>query len=379
MNTEQWSESPGEGGGGPVDPAVELRESETRFRALFSMSPDAAWVVQRGRLVCVNDKAAALLGFASPDQMIGLRPFDLVTPEARAVHQARVEAALAGARVPPVESRWRRRDGSVIEVETMGGVVPWKGRPAIHAVFRDITERKRMERALREADRRKDEFLAMLSHELRNPLQPMRTAHALLARETLTEHGRRALDITGRQLEHLTRLVEELLDVARMTQGKLHLRIERLDVREVVREAIESVGRQMRERAHRIEAQMPDTPVPVDADALRLGQVVENLLANAAKYTDPGGRIVVRVSEDRTVRIDVQDDGMGIAAEDLPRLFDLYAQALSAREHAQGGLGVGLALVRQLVSLHGGGVSAASDGLGSGATFTVTLSRVRGD
>jgi signal transduction histidine kinase len=310
--------------------------------------------------------------------MIGMRPFDLAMPEVRAIHEARVEAALAGSRLSLVESRWRRRDGSVIEVESMGSVVPWKGRPAIHAVFRDITERKRMERALLEADRRKDEFLAMLSHELRNPLQPMRTAHALLAREALTERGRRALDITGRQLEHLTRLVEELLDVARMTQGKLQLRIERLDVREVVNEAIESVGGLLRARRHRLETDMPDTAVPVDGDALRLGQVVENLLANAAKYTDPGGRIVVRVRHDETVRIDVQDDGMGIAAEDLPRLFDLYAQAADARDRAQGGLGVGLALVRQLATLHGGGVSVASNGLGSGATFSITLPSARG-
>ncbi len=225
----------------------------------------------------------------------------------------------------------------------------------------------------READRRKDEFLAMLGHELRNPLAPITTALQLMKLRgnsaTLREQ-----QMIERQLQHITRLVDDLLDIARVTRGKIPIEKQRLEISAVVEKAVEVVSPLLEQRRHRFEVNVPRTGLAVDADPGRLAQVLANLLTNAAKYTDPGGSIRLSAQRaDHRVRICVADDGQGIAPELLANIFELFVQGDRTIDRAEGGLGIGLALVRSLVELHGGSVSAKSEGPGKGSEFIVEL------
>jgi signal transduction histidine kinase/ActR/RegA family two-component response regulator len=231
------------------------------------------------------------------------------------------------------------------------------------------------EEALREADRRKDEFLAMLAHEIRNPLAPIRTAVHLLRLKELPEAQRvHARDVIERQVEHLVRLIDDLLDVSRITRGAIKLQRERVDVAEVVARAVETSRPLIDSRRHQLVTVLPDQSLSVFGDLTRLSQVLANLLNNAAKYTDAQGRIFVRVERDGgEVVIRVQDNGIGISREMLSRVFELFAQADRTLERSSGGLGIGLALVRRLVEMHGGSVSAYSGGAGQGTEMVVRL------
>lgn len=232
----------------------------------------------------------------------------------------------------------------------------------------------RLYERLRDADRRKDEFLATLAHELRNPLAPIRTGVQILKSGPVPQHAERTLDIMQRQSEHLTHLIDDLMDVARVTSGKIHLRVEALDLREVVRNAVEATRLAVETGAHALEIHMPGTPLTVSGDATRLVQVLTNLLTNAAKYTDRGGRITVEGRhEDGTAVVRVTDTGVGIAPEMLPKVFDMFAQVGAALHRSQGGIGIGLTLVRKLVEMHGGTVTAQSPGEDQGSTFTLRL------
>jgi signal transduction histidine kinase len=236
-------------------------------------------------------------------------------------------------------------------------------------------ERERAVAALREADRRKDEFLAMLAHELRNPLAPLRNAIGVIAR-TLGADARqhRAVAMADRQVRQLTRLVDDLLDVSRITQGKIALDRRPLAVSDAVTEAVEAIRPVLEQRGQRIALRLPPCSPVVAADSLRLAQVLENLLSNASKYTDPGGFVEVSVTDaGEDVEIRVRDTGIGLPPEQLDRVFDLFTQVEAGSDRAQGGLGIGLSLVRNLVALHGGQVSAHSDGPGRGACFVVRL------
>jgi PAS domain S-box-containing protein len=249
-----------------------------------------------------------------------------------------------------------------------------KPRGAI-AAFVDVTRLKLAENALRDADRRKDEFLAMLSHELRNPLAPIRNAVQLLLRG---EQDRKLLDVIDRQTAHLHRLVDDLLDVARVTQGKIVLQRDRLELFNVVGQALETSRPLIESKRHQLTVSLPEEPLQIDGDGARLAQVIANLLNNAAKYTEHGGHLALRAARHGdSVRIAVSDDGMGIAAEDLEGVFDLFTQAQRSIDRAQGGLGVGLTLVRKLVEMHGGSVSARSGGAGKGSEFVLTLPLAR--
>jgi signal transduction histidine kinase len=231
--------------------------------------------------------------------------------------------------------------------------------------------------ALRDADRRKDEFLAMLAHELRNPLAPMRNAIGVLKR-SLDEDAmqRGTVEMADRQLRQLTRLVDDLLDVSRITQGKIALHRTPVAVCEAVREAVETLRPAIEQRSQRIGLRLPPSAPVVQADGLRLAQVLENLLSNASKYTDPGGFIEVSVTDTGDeIEIRVCDTGIGLPPEHLDRVFDLFTQVDTGGDRAQGGLGIGLSLVRRLVELHGGRVAAHSDGPGHGACFIVRLPR----
>jgi PAS domain S-box-containing protein len=237
----------------------------------------------------------------------------------------------------------------------------------------DITLRREKEDALREADRQKDEFIGVLAHELRNPLAPLVFAVAALDRRIADAGARKSIDVMTRQIARMSRLVDDLLDVSRVAQGKIALQVEPLDVAAVVRHAAEAVRPALVQRHHELALELEE-PLMIAADPQRLGQIVENLLGNAVKYTPEGGTIFVGLTrEPDAAVIRVRDTGIGIAAEMLPRIFEPFVQADNSLDRAQGGLGIGLALVNRLTELHGGTVTAHSEGLSHGAEFTVRL------
>jgi len=256
-------------------------------------------------------------------------------------------------------------------------------------VARDVSERKVSEQALREseqrlraseealrdADRRKDEFLALLAHELRNPLAPIRYALAANKKEGRTpEQQRRAEEVIERQVTHMSRLLDDLLDVSRITRGTLELKKSPTELTLLVGSAIETARPILDSKRHTLALDLPKQAVRLDADPVRLAQVFSNLLINAAKYTDPGGRIQLRATQQGSeVLVAISDNGIGISDDMMPRLFTLFSQAQSAVGRSEGGLGVGLSLVRGLVSLHGGSVEALSDGPGKGSEFIVRI------
>jgi signal transduction histidine kinase/DNA-binding response OmpR family regulator len=239
----------------------------------------------------------------------------------------------------------------------------------------EVIENAWLYREIQEADRRKGEFLAMLGHELRNPLAPILNAlHVLRLPDLSPEEGDDARKVAERQVIHLARLVDDLLDVSRINSGKIELRKSHVDLREAAAGALESARPLIESRHHSLDVRLPDEPVPLLADATRLEQVLANLLNNAAKYTEPGGRITLEVEREAGEAIvRVGDDGIGIDAELLPRVFELFAQADPSLDRSQGGLGIGLTLVRRLVELHGGTVVARSPGRGLGSEFSVRL------
>jgi signal transduction histidine kinase len=247
-----------------------------------------------------------------------------------------------------------------------------------HELEAEIAQRKRAEEMLKEADRRKDEFLAMLAHELRNPLAPIRnTVHILQLMMPDDEQLRRPVQVIDRQTRQLAGLVDDLLDVARITRGQINLRKQALELTAVVSQAVETSRPLLEERRHRFDIQLPAETIFVEADPTRLTQVILNLLNNAAKYTDEGGCIGLIVErQDSEVVLRVRDSGMGIAAEMLPRIFEPFMQVEHTLERAQGGLGIGLTLVRRLVELHGGAVQAFSEGRGRGSEFVIRLPTV---
>jgi signal transduction histidine kinase len=242
------------------------------------------------------------------------------------------------------------------------------------ALTQEVEERRRAEQALLEADRRKDDFLAILAHELRNPLAPIRTAVAILQRNGTRDPTLvRMRDVIERQAQHMTRLIDDLLDVARITQGKINLRREPADVAAAARRAVEAHMHALEARSHAIVVNEREA-ARVHADPVRLTQVIGNLLSNAAKYTPEGGQIELDLgAEDGFATIAVRDNGIGIGPEYLAHVFELFGQVGSPRPHGHDGLGIGLALVRRIVELHGGRVEARSAGNGQGSEFVVRL------
>jgi PAS domain S-box-containing protein len=243
--------------------------------------------------------------------------------------------------------------------------------------FADITQRKEQQRALIEADRRKDEFLATLAHELRNPLAPIRQAASIARNEKATDAQKRwSNTVIERQVQHMSLLLDDLLDVSRITHGTLQLRKQLNDLHSILGAAVETARPLIDERHHLLNLEVPEQ-LQVHADPLRLAQVLSNLLTNAAKYTNPGGRIRVTGAQlgDELI-ISVEDNGIGISAQDLPRVFGMFAQLRNAQDHTAGGLGIGLALAKGIVELHGGRIEAVSGGPGMGSRFTVRLPNV---
>ncbi|CAN5187102.1 hypothetical protein BH09MYX1_BH09MYX1_35900 [soil metagenome] len=276
------------------------------------------------------------------------------------------------------------KDGRLVALMAVHQLVPRDWTPQEVALVSEVVdrswahiERARAMEALREQDRRKDEFLATLAHELRNPLAPIRTGLFLLR----TSNGERAdkiREMMDRQLGHMVRLIDDLLDISRVSRGQFELRRDRITARTVIDSALETLKPLIESRRHAVTTSVPEEPIWIHGDLTRLAQVIGNLLNNAAKYTAEGGTIDVTVTrEEPGVVIRVEDDGAGISSEMLPRVFDLFAQGARTLGQAQGGLGIGLSLVRRLVEMHGGTVDAASD-IGRGSVFTVRLPIVAG-
>jgi signal transduction histidine kinase len=241
----------------------------------------------------------------------------------------------------------------------------------------DVTARAKADSALRDADRRKDEFLAMLAHELRNPLAPIRSAAEVLARKIPRDDNTRiAIDVVRRQATQLTRIVDDLLDVSRISMGRIELKKETLLLSDVIEHATETVAPLWRAKHHQISIVSDLEQLYVTGDSSRLVQSLANVMTNAAKYTQEGGKIGITVSSSvDTVRIEISDNGAGIAPEFIPQIFDLFAQSDRTLDRSQGGLGIGLSVVKKLVEMHGGSVAARSEGLGRGATFEIALPR----
>lgn len=244
-------------------------------------------------------------------------------------------------------------------------------------LFNDISQRKAAEEERQEADKRKDEFLAILAHELRNPLAPLRNGLEILKLAGSTGDGEllnRACTMMERQVSHMVSLVDDLLDANRISRGLITISRKRVDLADIVRHSVESAEHAIRQQEHELTVQLPSREVYVDADAVRLTQALTNLLVNAAKYTEPGGRIALAVKrDDATVSIAITDNGAGIPPHMLNRIFDLFAQVEVAPHQPSRGLGIGLTIVKQLVEMHGGTVQAHSEGVGKGSRFTVTL------
>jgi CheY-like chemotaxis protein/two-component sensor histidine kinase len=245
-------------------------------------------------------------------------------------------------------------------------------------VATDITDSKRTAEDLRLLNQRKDEFLAMLAHELRNPLAPIRNAVQLLNMQKNTDPTvERACNVIDRQVTHMVRLLDDLLDVARIMLGKISLKVERADLADIINNAVETCLPLIESRGQELIISQAIGPLWIKGDRIRLAQVLSNLLNNAAKYTNEGGNITLSVTEDGSdVVIIIRDTGIGISPDILPQVFDLFIQADHSLAHSQGGLGIGLTLVQRLVEKHGGTVTPASAGIGHGSSFMVRLPKV---
>jgi two-component system, chemotaxis family, CheB/CheR fusion protein len=360
------------------DPSIQL----ALLAAIVQSSDDA--IVSKtleGRILSWNAGATRIFGW-KPEEAIG-QPITIIIPAELHDEERRILARVrAGERIDHFDTVRVTRDGRRLQISlTVSPVRDARGViVAASKIARDVTERKlaeqimrRNEDNLREADRRKNEFLALLAHELRNPLAPIRYALAATRKVGCSaEQRRHAAEVVDRQVTHMTRLLDDLLDISRITHGTLELKRQPTELHAVITMAVETARPVIDAKQHHLSLLLPEKAVHLDADPVRLAQVFANLIINAAKYTDSGGHIELEAGEQPDgLEVTVRDDGIGISAEMMPRLFTLFAQAQVASK--QEGLGVGLSLVRGLVALHGGTVEARSFGLGQGSEFTVRL------
>ncbi|HEX4884185.1 MAG TPA: PAS domain S-box protein [Casimicrobiaceae bacterium] len=339
----------------------------------------------RGTIETFNPAAERIFGYAS-FEVIG-RNVNVLMPEPyRGEHDGYLANYLDTGQAKIIgsgrEMVGQRRDGSTFPLELAVSEFEIGPQRYFTGIVRDITERKRLEQELTrriddlaEADRQKNELLAMLAHELRNPLAPLRNAlHLLKASPADPAVAALARDMMDRQLHHLVRLVDDLLDISRIIRGRIELRRERVDLAVAIARAIETANPVIEAYAHRLAVTLPAAPLYVDGDLVRLAQVIANLLTNAAKYTERAGRIeIVAAREHDMAVVRVRDTGIGIAATMQQRIFEVFVQGDASLARTQGGLGIGLTLVKRLVEMHGGDVAVTSDGVGKGSEFVVRL------
>lgn len=358
-----------------------LRESEERFRLLVDSVRDYAIFMldPNGIVRSWNAGAEALKGYKA-SEIIG-RHFSVFYPPQDQATRPMAELAEAREHGRAVDEGWRvRKDGTQFWANVVVTAIrgPDGSLRGFAKVTRDMSEQRRLDE-LERSSRRMNEFLAMLAHELRNPLAPIRNAVTIMQLETLHSPVlRNCRDVIDRQLTHVTRLVDDLLDVGRLNTGKIKLRKELVRFGEVVARSAETVRPLVEARRHVLHIDLPEAPAYVEGDSTRLSQVLQNLLVNAAKYTPDGGRIELEVEAgEQFVVARVSDTGVGIEPEELERIFDLFMQADAGSSPSESGLGIGLTLARSLVELHGGTLDAWSAGRGHGSTFTVRLPAAR--
>jgi PAS domain S-box-containing protein len=352
-------------------------QAQTLLAAIVSSSDDA--IISKtldGNILSWNAGAERLFGY-SESEVLG-KPILMLLPTDRYDEETEILRKLhAGERIEHFETVRVTKDGRRIDISiTVSPIRDADGNiVGASKVARDITERKHAEAALKEAARRKDEFLAILAHELRNPLAPIRNSlHLLRLTRSEDESMQKIGDMLERQVGHMVRLVDDLLEVSRITRGKIELRKEQVDVSSVLSSAVETSQPIVDAAGHELAVSIPPESLVLDGDPVRLSQVLANLINNAAKYTDRNGHIWVNVRRDgNDVLISVKDDGTGILADRLPHVFELFTQVDQERSRSQGGLGIGLALVKSLVEMHGGSVQAQSAGRSMGSEFTVRL------
>lgn len=364
----------------------ELRDAEARIRSVVDHVVDGIITIdEEGSVASFNPAAEKLFGYEATD-VIGRNVRMLMPEPYHSEHDSYLQNYLATgiAKIIGIgrEVIGRKRNGSTFPMELAVSEFHLGKQRFFTGIVRDITERKRLENELRQrltelaqADQQKNQFLAMLAHELRNPLAPMRNAAHLLKLPGLDSQAQRqSREIIERQLEHLVRLVDDLLDISRIIRGTIELRRVPMEITAAITRAVETAQPVIDARGHELIVSVPPSPVWISGDVIRLSQVVANLLTNAAKYTDEASRIVLSVErESDAVVVGVRDEGMGISPETLPHVFDLFVQGDRSLARSQGGLGIGLTLVKRLVEMHDGTVSAASPGPGLGSEFTVRL------
>ena len=362
-----------------------LRTSEERLRLLVDSIRDYAIFMldNDGRVRSWNQGAEAIHGYAAAE-IVGRNFSSFFLPADREAGLPQAELASARAHGRTEEQGWRvRRDGSRFWAKVILTAVYGRSGELLGfaKVTQDLTQQRKLEE-LERSTQRLNEFLAMLAHELRNPLAPIRNAVTIMQLDTsLAPPLVRVRDVIDRQVGQLTRLVDDLLDVSRLTTGKIKLRLERVSLREVVERSVETVRPLVDQRRHRLQVDLPeDDDLAFEGDGTRLAQVVQNLLVNAAKYTPEGGEIGVSARRtDGHAEVRVCDNGRGISPDELGRIFDLFAQGEAGlASPTDSGLGVGLALARALVTMHGGTMSAHSEGAGRGSEFSFRLPLGRG-
>ena len=346
-----------------------LQGADHPYRALIeSMQQGAATLSNEGTVLYCNGRFAEMA--ARPqERVIGASVLDFLPASLRIPFNTLLRRGAGRG-----EFQFEAPDGGLLPVYAAFSSMLLNGETSLCMVVTDLTEQKQHQ-GLQEVNRRKDEFLAMLAHELRNPLAPVRNALYLLKRgEVDRSSAEEVRSMMERQVEHLSRLIDDLMDVSRISSGKVELRMEVVDLSSVVYRAIEISRPLIDQKGHELSVDLPPAPILLDADSTRIEQVLDNLLTNAAKYSDPGGHIALTVSrEGDSAVVRLRDDGIGIAPEKLPHIFDLFVQAERRLDRSQGGLGLGLSLVKSLVEMHGGSVTATSGGLGRGTEFVVRL------
>jgi PAS domain S-box-containing protein len=360
------------------DSEERLMRTNALLRAVSEGTSDLIYLYAKdveGRFLFANPAAQRALG-RSAAELIGLTDADLLSDREQAARiRENDERVMRNRRAEVIEETAGAQETTRIYLSTKSPFFDEAGRVAgIVGISTDITERKRMEESLRELDRRKDEFLALLAHELRNPLAPLRTGIELLARLPADDERRSGtLESMRRQVLHLTRLVDDLLDAARINQGAIALRPESVKLSDVVARSVEIVRPVIDARRHRLDVSVPAIPAVLQVDATRIVQVLDNLLSNAAKYTPAGGLLRLSAAVDRDhATIEVSDSGVGMSRDTLAALFEPFSRARDT-EDDPGGLGIGLWLSKRLVMLHGGTIEAHSDGTGKGSRIVVRL------
>ncbi len=352
------------------------RAAEARLAALVQSSDDA--IVSKsleGIIETWNHGAEKVFGYTAEEAVA--QPITMLFPPERIEEEQEIIQRIRdGERIDTFDSVRIRKDGARIAVSlTISPIIDAAGRViGASKIARDISERERHEQALLEADRRRNEFLAILAHELRNPLAPISTGLEVLKRTTDQARHAAIRDMMKRQTDQLVSLVDDLMDVSRITQGKLEVRKQRVDLSEVIKTAAETSEPAIARARHTLVVKGPSQPMEIDADPVRLAQAISNLLHNAAKFTPEGGRIELTAGESGgEAQICVKDNGIGIAEEVHESIFEMFSQGHPPLEDGQAGLGIGLTLVKKLVDMHGGRISVESKGLGQGAEFRIRL------